>query len=278
MRENRRIVFFFILVIISLSMIVTARITGYQTVGQTKVIDVHIGWNYVLFPSLTTIINFEPSNLHPAIYHIKNSEWKNIILPIFQPNAGYFIHSVQEGKMRISIATNQPIVVDNFANTNMNKIDVSKLISTIRPFITITSPTEEANVTTATSQIQFRVLNAIGRKIKVFVDFVPQTNFLDSLATSYTTPSLTNGFTTVHFEVVETNGTSLTPRVISQFRNFYVKHLSFPTKKCTKWGEVICKPGNILTFCKGIDQEQESRSKTCPSHTFCSEKHSGCMA
>ncbi len=136
------------------------------------------------------------------------------------------------------------------------------------PTITITSPTEGAKVTTATPQIQFKASNAAGKKIKVFVDTIAQANPLDSSATIYTTSSLPNGLHTVKLEVVETNGASLTPPVVTQLRSFTVK-------RCTKVGEIICKPGNIITLCNGLDQEFSS--EPCYQNAVCDEKYQTCL-
>ncbi len=110
-----------LLIIIFLSMLVTARITGYQTAEQTKEIDVPAGWDFISFPSSTTI-SLAFGNLHPAIYQLKNSKWERFTLQTFQPNTGYFIDFVQGGKIKIPIATSQSSI---HLTKGMNVIGVS---------------------------------------------------------------------------------------------------------------------------------------------------------
>ncbi len=101
-----------LLILISLSsLIVTAQITGYQTAGQTKEIDVPAGWNLVSFPSSTVtglaLGNWKYNKIYQpamAIYQLKDSKWERFNpMRTLEPNTGYFIDFVQGGKMRISI-------------------------------------------------------------------------------------------------------------------------------------------------------------------------------
>ncbi len=118
---------------------------------------------------------------------------------------------------------------------------VEDIPASAAPTITITSPAEGASVTTAVVPVAFIPANIPSdKKIKAYVGDIPQTPLLDPTATSYNTPSLGNGLRNVKFEVVNADGTPLSPPIISSVRSFTVAVPSGPSI-------TIASPANAAT-------------------------------